>query len=153
MERYEDAADLFATTIASARRSLPEGHWYLGAFLAQYGLCLTSLERFGEAEAALIEAHQLLSKALGADHGRAKATRRTLVKLYETWDRPGKADQYRAPPSDETPPRRSPLDPRPALGTDAAYVTGEVVGQVIHLPYHSAGRMAGHRPAQLQAKS
>lgn len=58
------------------------GDWGAGAFLSAFGKTLTQLERY--AEAALLEAHEILQAALGAEHKRMKAIN-TLVELYEPW--------------------------------------------------------------------
>jgi tetratricopeptide (TPR) repeat protein/predicted Ser/Thr protein kinase len=96
MGRHEEAAALFKTTIEGARISLPEGHWYTGVFLTKYGVCLTNLERFNDAEAALSEARRILSTSLGADHDRTKTTITAMIELYETWGRPDAAAEYRS---------------------------------------------------------
>jgi len=91
MGRGKEGAALFAETIATSRRALPENHWYLGVFLAQYGVCLQLLERYGEAEAALVEACDALTASLGADHPRTASTVEALAGLYDAWGKPGKA--------------------------------------------------------------
>ena len=96
MERYEEAATLFATTIAGARESLPEGHWYTGVFLTKYGMCLINLGRFDEAETTLDEAHQILSASLGADHDRTRTAATAMVDLYDAWRKPEPAAKWRA---------------------------------------------------------
>jgi hypothetical protein len=96
MGKHEEAVALFATTIESARGSLPKGHWYTGVFLTKYGRCLIDLERFAEAEAALTEAHFILAAALGADHRRTGLVATELVNLYTAWDRPEQAAKWQA---------------------------------------------------------
>ena len=96
MGRHEEAGALFATTIEGARSSLPKGHWYTGVFLTKHGLCLIDLERFGDAQATLTEAHNTLSAALGADHERTKVVTMALIDLYTAWDKPERAAEWRA---------------------------------------------------------
>jgi len=96
MKRYREAIALFETAIKGARKSLPAGHWYTGVFLTKYGQCLTSLGRFGDAQTALSEAHQILSTSLGVDHDRTKAALTALISLYDKWKKPELAAERRA---------------------------------------------------------
>ncbi len=92
----EEAITLFELAIKGARKSLPVGHWYSGVFLTKYGQCLTSLERFSDAQTALSKAHEVLSTSLGADHDRTKAAITAMVSLYDSWGKPDKAAEHRA---------------------------------------------------------
>jgi hypothetical protein len=50
------------------------------------------LERYADAEAAFLEAHEFLEAALGPEHQRTIKVIRSLVDLYESWGaaEPGK---------------------------------------------------------------
>jgi len=96
LERYEDARPLFVATIADARRTLAEGHWYIGAYLYRYAECLIAMERRDEAEAALVEAHELIGGALGESNPRTIDVVRTLADLYDDWGRADAAARWRA---------------------------------------------------------
>ena len=68
-----------------ARRSLPQGHWNTGVFLARYGMTLAKLRRHEDAEETLLESHQILSAALGPDHERTIKVNESLADLYTAW--------------------------------------------------------------------
>ena len=50
---------------------------------------------------ALLEAHENLAAAFGANHSRPTSVGRSLVKLYDAWDKPEKAAEWRAKLPDE----------------------------------------------------
>ena len=93
--KLSQAEAIFSQTVSTGRRVLPEGDQSLGTFLREHGRCLTALQQYDEAEAALLEAYLILSaidprKSLTINAGRA------LVELYEAWGKPAKAAQWRA---------------------------------------------------------
>ena len=83
--------------------------------MAAYGECLTKLERYAEAEAALLEAYGILETALGAEHMRTIKVIQPLIDLYEARDaaEPGtgyadKAAEWRVKLPDTDPDSPSP---------------------------------------------
>ena len=52
--------------------------------------------RLEEAEAALLEAHGILVAGLGAEHDLTQGTVNALVELYDAWDEPDEADEWRS---------------------------------------------------------
>ncbi len=96
--RLEEAEALGAEAVRGARKSLPEGHWFTGVFLGAYGKTLAKLERYADAEAALLEAHEILVAALGAEHERTIKAIGFLVDLYDAWEKadPGKGYDAKA---------------------------------------------------------
>jgi tetratricopeptide (TPR) repeat protein len=94
--RYDEAEPLFISAINGARRSLSDGHRYTGLFLHQQGRCLTKMERNEEAEVVLLEAREILSAAIGAEHEETLWTIESLVELYDAWGKPEKAAEWRA---------------------------------------------------------
>ncbi len=61
-----------------------------------YGAFLTKLARYDQAEALLLSSHPVLRDTLGQEHERTVRTINWLVELYEAWDKPDKAAEYRA---------------------------------------------------------
>ncbi len=96
MGNLAEAEPLFAAAVDGARRSLPEGHWATGVYLGGHGKCLTKLKRYDDAETALLEAYGVLEAALGAEHGRTIGVIKSLAALYNAWDKPEQAANYRA---------------------------------------------------------
>ncbi len=62
---------------------------------SHYGACLTQLERYEEAEAALQAAYQVLLAERGDEHKWTLRVGDRLADLYEAWGKPDKADEYR----------------------------------------------------------
>jgi tetratricopeptide (TPR) repeat protein len=92
-----DAADETAQrAIATARRSLPAGHWFTGEFLITRGEILLKQQRYADAEPVLLEAHQTMSAALGPEHRNTARAAGYLVSLYEAWEKPEEAAKWRA---------------------------------------------------------
>ena len=94
--RPGEAETLLAEAVAGVGRALPREHLTTGITIHKYGVCLTALERYGEAEATLLEAHEILIAAVGADHVHTQEVIPNLVTLYEAWGKPDKAAEWRA---------------------------------------------------------
>jgi hypothetical protein len=54
--------------------------------------------RYGAAEADLLAAYEGLREHRGPDAAETRAAKAQLVDLYERWDRPERARQYRLAP-------------------------------------------------------
>ncbi|MFH0980386.1 MAG: tetratricopeptide repeat protein, partial [Planctomycetota bacterium] len=93
--RVAEAERLYAEAVEGARHALPEGHEHTGIYLWGHGLCLTKLERYPEAETALLEAHGILAGANRPEHKRTVSVAGSLALLYEVWGKPEPAEQYR----------------------------------------------------------
>ncbi|MEE9296175.1 MAG: tetratricopeptide repeat protein [Phycisphaerae bacterium] len=78
-----------------ARRELSPGHALTSLFQVNYAKCLTPLQRYDEAEALLLEAYAELKAAFGAHHKYTRRACGALVNLYEAWNRPEKAAEWR----------------------------------------------------------
>jgi len=59
------------------------------------GVCLTAAGRYEQAERELLAALTMIETGLGTDHPQQATVRRRLADLYDAWDRPGKAAEYR----------------------------------------------------------
>ncbi|MCH8147582.1 MAG: tetratricopeptide repeat protein [Planctomycetes bacterium] len=92
-EDYTAAAPLLREAVDSSR--LPNREQELGQYLTEYGKCLIGLQEFEDAETALLEAPQLLAAAMGPSHKRTIATITAIIGLYEAWNKPIKAEEYR----------------------------------------------------------
>ncbi|MFG0284019.1 MAG: tetratricopeptide repeat protein, partial [Phycisphaerales bacterium JB039] len=96
-DRFAEAEPHSRLATELAQRTMPEGHWQIGALLTSHGATLIGLERYDEAEAALLEAHAIIVTGAGPEHPAAASAARTLARLYEQWGRPAQADRWRAP--------------------------------------------------------
>ncbi len=90
-----DAERLYRMVVGNAQRASmsPE---QLGVYMGNHGQCLTQLKRFGEAEAVLRDAHAQLSEAVGPQHRKTRRVIEHFVTLYEDWNKPAQAAEYRA---------------------------------------------------------
>jgi serine/threonine protein kinase/Tfp pilus assembly protein PilF len=91
------AEPLFTEVVNVARQTLPAGHELIASALQGYGECLTALGRFAEAEATLLESHELLLAAEGPPQESIHRVVNALVELYEAWGNPDQAAQWRRP--------------------------------------------------------
>ena len=78
------------------RKLLREGHPTIATSLSGLAVCLTRMGRYADAEELLLEAHQILDAALGEQHDHTQTNISRLVELYEAWDEPAKAAEFRA---------------------------------------------------------
>ena len=68
----------------------------VGRAQRDYGATLTALKRYEDAQEHLIAGHALLMAAFGEGHRRTQEATERPVELYEAWDKPAQAAQYRA---------------------------------------------------------
>lgn len=93
---YEQAEPLYREAWTIYRATLPEAHPDRARLLAGYGACLTAMQRFREAEDLLTPAFETIRTERGPQDRYTQAVGRTLVALYDQWNRPGNAERYRA---------------------------------------------------------
>ena len=75
---------------------LSEEHYVTGRTLRKYGRCLAGLQRFPEAETALLHARRTLIESVGSDHAETGKVAANLVELYEAWGKPDEAARWGA---------------------------------------------------------
>ena len=93
-ERWEDALTHFERASAGALRVWPKGHPTVSTFLGRHGETLTKLERFDEAESMLTRAHE---NAVAVRNDQLIVeTVKSMVKLYEAWNKSEQAATWRA---------------------------------------------------------
>ncbi len=93
---FDKAEPLVAGAVAGANESLPKGHRWTGVCLLHLGRCLTGLKRYREAEDALQEGYRILELAVGPENVRVTRAVSALGDLYDAWDKPEKAAEWRA---------------------------------------------------------
>ena len=98
-----EAEQLGGETVVAARETLGADHWLYGAFLRNHGRALAALQRFDDAESALLEAHGILQTALGDEHKQTRRVVGYLADLYDAWGKPDKAAEWRAKLGEEEP--------------------------------------------------
>ncbi len=65
-------------------------------YRADYAGGLIIMKRYGDAEAQLLTALEEAKASVGEGHAVTNKVMEVFVKLYDVWDRPGKAQEYRA---------------------------------------------------------
>jgi tetratricopeptide (TPR) repeat protein len=93
--RYDEGHVLLVEAVEGVRRALPEVHVIAGNTIRKHGRSLTALGRYAESEAVLLEAHEILTAAVGSGHPQTQKAIRNLAELYEAWDKPDKAVEWR----------------------------------------------------------
>lgn len=89
--------EIFLREAARLRvESLPKDHFWTAVANSALGKCLTTQKRFIEAEPLLIESYHTLNSRLGQRDPRTIESLRRLVSLYQDWNKPEQAAQYRA---------------------------------------------------------
>lgn len=94
--RLGDAEPLYRETLERSRRLLPKGRRYQIASLINLGRLLVPQRRYEEAEKALLEGYEILAAHAKKDGGIKITAIQALVQLYEAWDRPQTAAEWRA---------------------------------------------------------
>jgi serine/threonine protein kinase/tetratricopeptide (TPR) repeat protein len=86
----------FREAIAIALKTLPEDSPEMNRARSQLGNLLVSDRRFAEAEPLLLAAAAGRERKLGRDHRLTKAAAADVVTMYGAWNKPDKADSWRA---------------------------------------------------------
>ena len=95
-DKLSEAELLFKQIVRRSQETLAPGHWRTASYQSDYGLCLMRLRRFEEAEQQLLDGYSGLGAALGENHRQTNDVLTNLVELYEAWDKPDQAAEYRA---------------------------------------------------------
>ncbi len=77
-------------------RLLPSGHQLIGTSDGALGECLTTQQRYAEAEPLLLDGYRIMKSSAGERDPRTVEVIRRLITLYEAWGRPQEAERRRA---------------------------------------------------------
>ncbi len=91
-----EAEQLAGEVVVASRETFGAEQWRHGTFLGKQGRALAALQRFDDAESALLEAHGTLQTALGDEHLHTRRVVDYLADLYDAWGKPEKAAEWRA---------------------------------------------------------
>mgnify|MGYP000747415921 CR=1 FL=1 len=89
--RAAEALPIMEEAVALRTKADGKADWTVGVALAGRGETLRALNRLSESQAALLEAHGLVSGGLGGDNPRTALVRGSLRNLYTTLGQPEKA--------------------------------------------------------------
>jgi tetratricopeptide (TPR) repeat protein len=95
-KRFDEAEALFTETWEGRRRKLGEDHPDTLESLHDFGVMRLEQGRHEQAETRLRAAYEGQSKKLGPDHPMTLKSIRSLIQLYEAWDKSDQAEEYRA---------------------------------------------------------
>ena len=95
-QRYAEAEQVLRRLVSTAEDTLPPKHYFHGRFLTALGRTLLAEQRFEEAEGILLEAYDQLSDLGGSTSSDTRHALRSLVTLYEKWEKAAEADRFRA---------------------------------------------------------
>ncbi len=93
--RWDEAEPLLTEAARRAANNLPRVHYVNGVTLRKLGACRTGLGSYGAAEEALLDAHEILSALIGAEHAQTREVVEGLVELYAAWGKPDAAARWR----------------------------------------------------------
>jgi hypothetical protein len=90
--RYPGEAEpLLREGLRAIRQALPGEHWQVGDTESLLGGCLVAQARYAEAEPLLRSGYEILKTSRGAPPQQTRQALDRLVRLYESWKRPGEA--------------------------------------------------------------
>ena len=90
------AEGYFVKALDVRQKLHPAGHWRIDEARGMVGLARLRARRYGAAEADLLAVYDGMRAHRGPDAAETKAVKAHLVDLYERWDRPERAQQYRS---------------------------------------------------------
>jgi serine/threonine-protein kinase len=90
-----EAERVLRECFANANDSIP-GQWALTMIKARYGICLSDLKRFDEAEPLLVAAFEETKAKLGHKHKTTQYLTQVLIEMYDACGKPGNAAEWRA---------------------------------------------------------
>lgn len=94
--RFDEAVALLRGCLASREKALPQGHWLLADTRSRLGAAIAGEGKYAEAEPLLRESCTvMLRDRLCPAASRRQAIQR-MVELYEAWDKPDQAAEWRA---------------------------------------------------------
>jgi non-specific serine/threonine protein kinase/serine/threonine-protein kinase len=80
---------------AEIRHQVLQGHWLTASVDSLVGACLVARGEYAQAEPLLLKGYQGLRAAKGAPAMRQQQARDSIIKLYEAWQKPEKAAEWK----------------------------------------------------------
>ncbi len=93
--RIAEAEPILGKGLALARKALPPDHDNLAKHRCNHAACLILLKRYEPAEKELLGDYEDLKNRLGPRAPQTKQVVGLLVQLYNAWDRPDKAAEFK----------------------------------------------------------
>ncbi|MGH7597757.1 MAG: tetratricopeptide repeat protein [bacterium] len=96
LHKPREAEPLLREGLTIYRAAMEESHWQIARVESILGGCLAALRRYDEAEPLLLASYQALKEKRGDKDKLTQQTLGRIVKLYDSWNKPAKAGEYRA---------------------------------------------------------
>lgn len=93
--RTTEAEKLLREAVGIRSEYMPEAHFLRALASGALGEFLTTQKRFAEAEPLLLYSYGSLKKSQSANSPRTRTAQQRLFALYDNWDKPDAADEYR----------------------------------------------------------
>ena len=94
--RYAAGESLIRQALKIFRDTHAPGYWRIANAESVLGSCLAGFGRFAEAERLMVAAYPVVREQRGHQAAVTRELIDRIVALYEAWDQPEKADEYRA---------------------------------------------------------
>jgi serine/threonine-protein kinase len=94
-DKYREAEPFLHEALPLLQSMFPQGHWVLASVQSVLGECLWRRQEYQEAEQLLLSAHDYFQEHPGHDEKLMREAQQGLVRLYEAWGKPQKAEEYR----------------------------------------------------------
>ncbi len=94
--RTAEAEQLLREAVRIRVENVPETHFLRATANGALGEFLTTQSRFPEAESFLLASYQSLEKSQAENSPRTRLALQRLANLYEAWNKPDRAEPYRA---------------------------------------------------------
>jgi tetratricopeptide (TPR) repeat protein len=94
-ENFEEAESHFRKALEIQREIFSEDHWRLAHTKSLLGGCLSEQGKYQESEQLLVKSYKIIRKQFGDDHRRTREALARIINLYDAWDMPEKAKEYR----------------------------------------------------------
>jgi tetratricopeptide (TPR) repeat protein len=95
---YAEAEKTERQAIDTYQKSLAPERWKIQRCRSALGACLVKLKRYREAEEQLLASYAGLKARRGVQHVDTQKAVTHIIKLYESWGKPEKANPYHALP-------------------------------------------------------
>ena len=94
--RAAEAEPLYRDAIGIQQRRFPAGHWEIARTRSELAACLVERGDYPAAEKLLVASVATLRRARGVEDPGTQLALRTIVDLYGRWQKPARAEPYRA---------------------------------------------------------
>ena len=94
-DKHAEAEPVLRECLALRTKDAPPGHWLVFNAMSMLGGALAGQGKYAEAEPLLLEGYEKMTPPEAVAYRKREALER-IVELYEAWDMPDKAKEWRA---------------------------------------------------------